>query len=60
VSDAKELRDKASKARRLAAAVMDAKARDALETLSRELDQQAAEIERRDVSNRYDDASQKR
>ena len=46
MSAARELRAKAAKARRLAAAITDTQARENLESLARKYDQEADEIER--------------
>ena len=46
MSALQELRTKAAKARRLAAAINDQKAREGLEALARKYDQEADEIER--------------
>ena len=46
MSAPQELRAKAAKARRLAAAINDQKAREGLEALARKCDQEADEIER--------------
>jgi hypothetical protein len=50
VSEAQKLRDKATHARGLAAALTDSHARKALEALADELEQQAIELERQDQS----------
>ena len=47
MSSPQELRAKAAKARRLAAAINDEKAREGLEALARKYDQEAEEIEGR-------------